>query len=112
MAQHDIMISSIKNVKNNADYLWLIIRPFEREFQARVNRNHVCLPEIRQLGNQSINSSKLNGLNQRSREPTVKINPLPTSAHRTIINEPQSKEDEWEQKRWQLMDEKENIEKQ
>ncbi|RNA42581.1 Retrovirus-related Pol poly from transposon [Brachionus plicatilis] len=41
MAQFDIMISSVTNESNNANYLWSIIRQLESEFRTRVEWLHV-----------------------------------------------------------------------
>ncbi|RNA11359.1 hypothetical protein BpHYR1_051487 [Brachionus plicatilis] len=106
----------------------------EREFRTRVEWlpvHKVHNPQVQttyaflRFVNSDIHSivvQRFNGISHRGRELNVKINPLPTPAHRinsehtprvqTIINELQSKEDEWELERLKLMYEKRNLEKQ
>ncbi|RNA04584.1 hypothetical protein BpHYR1_002054, partial [Brachionus plicatilis] len=128
------MISSVTNEQNNTNYLWSIIRPLESEFRTRVEWLHVHKvhnPQVQttyaflRFVNSDIHSivvQRLNGISHRGRELNVKINPLPTPAHQintehtprvqTLINELQSKEDEWELERMKLVDERVKLEEQ
>ncbi|RMZ95527.1 hypothetical protein BpHYR1_053362 [Brachionus plicatilis] len=117
MAQYDIMISSVTNENNNANYLWSIIRLLESEFRTRVEWLHVHKvhnPQVQttydflRFVNSDIHSivvHRLNGITHR-------INTEHTPRVQTLINELQSKEDVWELERLKLVDERVKLEEQ